>query len=392
MSDVWFRLGRNTGVSLGSQFVIVLCGFFAMYFNSRSLGVEGFGQFVLLISIAALLEQIATSQSWQVVMAMGKGREREIFGGALLFDATALMIAALIGLAIAIAIAPLGIWLMASIALRVQDPAVGLLRLRNKYETIAGVQIAQAITTAIVAYLLWRQGAGLEAYVLWTAAISAAGSLALVGFALREVRPVVPSRAILLEVFRFAVPANLSGTIGTVRQNGIFLLLGLFGGPAAVGIYAVAERVSSVLGMLNTTIHHAIFREIASNTRHLARVVGGISFAIGILAAVVCGILGKDLIRLAAGPEFELAFAPLLILILAHSFSLAGVGMRAATIVLEGPVAMLRCNARAALSLIVAPALIMFLGASGGAYSALFYEVVWLALIWFRFSRSNSSS
>ena len=66
--------------------------------------------------------------------------------------------------------------------------------------------------------------------------------------------------------------------------------------------------------------------------------------------------------------------------------------MRAATIVLEGPVAMLRCNARAALSLIVAPALIMFLGASGGAYSALFYEVVWLALIWFRFSRSNSRS
>lgn len=363
-----------------------------MYFNSRNLGVEGFGQFVLLISIATLLEQIATSQSWQVVMALGKGREGEIFGAALVFDFLALVVAALIGVALALVIAPLGVVLMASIALRIQDPAVGLLRSKDRFGTIAAVQIVQALAMAAIAYFLWRQAADLGAYILWTAAIGVAGSLSLVAFALTDTKPILPSKAVLFEVFRFAIPANLSGTIGTVRQNGIFLLLGFVSGPAAVGIYAVAERVSSVLGMLNTTIHHAIFREISSDTRRLASVTGGMGFALAVAAAAVCAIFGRDIIRLAAGADFELAFVPLLILIFAHGFSLAGVGMRAATIVLDGPMAMLKCNARAALSLIVAPALIMFLGAPGGALSALVYEMVWLAIISLHFFRSDSST
>lgn len=374
------RLGRNTIISLSSQILVVVAGVASLYFNARSLGVGGLGKLTLILAVAALLEKLLTLQTWQAVQVLGPRREQEIFGGALVFDAAALAIAAAAGLVIAYLAMPEGMLLMLSIAFRLQDPALGLLRLRNRFATIAAIEVAQSLASTILAFVLWKSHAELQSYVLAAAAVSVSTNVLTVAIACADTAPQFPARRILRDVLAFAIPAGASSTIGTLRQSGIVPLLGLMSGPLAVGVFAVAERFGSVLVLLNGVITQAVFREIKEHVRLLVFLTG----AVGLIAAALFGLLfavaGSTIISLATGPHFQAALPVLLILIAAHAVSLACVGFRAAVIVNTGPAAMFRCDAGAAFTLLLAPLLIAWAGAAGAAISYLVYEIAWLLI------------
>jgi O-antigen/teichoic acid export membrane protein len=278
---------------------------------------------------------------------------------------------------------------MATIALRVQDPSSGILRFHDRFTWIAAIQIGQAFAMIVVAWILWYQEASLPAYLIATAIVPICAAGALFVLASRIVRPVRPTRAVLREVLFFSIPVGLSGTIGAFRQRGLVLLLGLLSGPAAVGIYSVADRIASVMGMAHATFFQASFREVQTY-RPLSRFVlftglAGLFLSIAALAVVV--LFGKWMLEIAAGAEFLPAYWPLVLLVAAYAMPMAGVGIRAAIIVHVGPKLMLLCNVIAILSFSAAPLLLVREGAVGAAIVSLLFEGIWFAVAVFIFVR-----
>ncbi len=394
---IWKRIRINAGWSLVSLGAVAVFGFAAMYFNARALGVDGLGTLAALLALTMMLEALAGMQLWQAVLALSEGRESRILGAALILNLAAAAIGVLIGVGALLWLDWQGGWaaivLIGSQLLRTSDPLTGILRKHDRFDYLAIVRSGAGAVTLLVAAVFWHVAAPIEAYLIAFALVFVGTNAVLLAKVWQLCVPERPARGETLEVLKFCLPTGLSGAVGAVRQRGMIVLLGALAGSSMVGIYAVADRIASLMQMLYRAAFEAVFREMptAPNPLRLAGVIAAFGLFTSLAALAAVYWLGVPIIELVAGPEFVPAAATLNWLVLAICLSLTTLGMRALTIVKIGPGAMLKCNLFALIALLAAPWMIGQHGAVGAAMIQVLFEILWIGAVLLVMLRNWSS-
>ncbi|WP_240609523.1 lipopolysaccharide biosynthesis protein [Phenylobacterium deserti] len=340
--QVFRRVLVNTGKLLGGRTVnaVISLGYTAL--AARALGVQPFGILVLMHAFAQLLGDVVRFQSWQTVLQYGAEplQERRIgeFQRVIRFTAMLDVLSGVAGVAIGVAAAllfagPLG-WEPAqapaaaayatSVAIIVAAAPLGLLRLFDRFDILAG--------QAVVISLVRLAGCGLGLWLNWSlgpfllvwAAGTLAGFLWMCGGAWLELR-----RRGLLEgfswggsyripqpgVWRFAWATNLNATLGTAFTHLVTLMVGSVLGPSQAALWRVGRQVADAIAKPAKLLVPALYPELArlrassgeAMMWRLAVQIGLAAGGVGIVLLVVSTFAGAPLLRLILGAGFESA-------------------------------------------------------------------------------------
>jgi len=387
------RALTNTGWLMGARgFNAVLSlGYLAL--ATRSLGLEGFGKFILAVSFAQALSGLASFQTWQAVVRWGHGRDSagEAVGFALALDlltvaAGTAAAALLLGLAgdwlpVPPALRMEAFWLTVVMLLAVRSTPTGILRLHDKYAQAATADAVTPVVRLLGAAAAFAFAPTSAAFVIVWAVAEVATAFAYWRFALR-LEP-LPWRKISLrklpggepDAWRFVWGTGLSGALLIASRQVVVLLVSALGGAALAGIYRVAAQLGEGLLKLAQALLRATYPELVRDPEAARRIVAKIVRIAAVTGAVtlVFGALAGHWVILAiAGREYLAAYGPMLILAGAAAIELAGAPLEA-LLVARGR-ALTNFLLRAlptALALAALPLAVSRAGASGAAAAVL---------------------
>ena len=348
MSNSPFRRAlQNAGWLLAGKGVGAVLSLVYLGLATRSLGIERFGQFTLILSTGQAIAGFVTFQSWQIVIRYGVGLLAEskmtALGRLQRFTILIDFGAALAGCAMAaVAVALLGAHLGWSPELRhhallfcfvlllaVRSTAVGILRLHDRFRTGA---IADAVTPiarftgAIVAVLdgatvygflvAWAVAELVTAAVYWIAAYRT--DRAFIG----SVKAVGGVPAEHPGIGRFALTVNLNATLNTGSKQLLIVLIGVVAGPAAAGAYRLSFQLSQAMTRLADMFSRAIFPEFtrahaaaSRDTFHsLYRQTTRLTLVTGAIICILAPVAGKPILALVGGDAFAGAYGILVLL------------------------------------------------------------------------------
>lgn len=317
------RLRRNIGAMIGLQIGNYVIPFLTFPYLTRTLGVQNFGGYALALAVAMYLVLLTdwgfafTAPSQISCERDDKGRVSTIFWS-VLFAKIALGVATLTLFYGAIALVP---------SLR----AMSLLMV-----AASGLVVANILTVNWCLQGLERMGAFAIASVIgrgctvpatfllvhgqddaWLAALIQAGGSAVGGgisiFLLMRLgvigRPIFRPTSIIAQI-REAMPLFLSSIAVNIYTSTNMIVLGMLHGPAAVGLYAPADRLrmaaQAVIPPISQAVYPRVSRMFSESRTH------GIEFSQHLL--VVLGIatfLGSMLLFIAAGPLVTLIAGPM---------------------------------------------------------------------------------
>lgn len=406
-SDAFSRILHNTGWLLGSKGVGAVLSIFYLAIVTRSLGVAEFGRFALILGTATAINTLVTFDSWQVLVRYGQ-RHRAAGDGDALNRLIRLCVAidigsALIGCALAAAVALLlgprfgwtaevarGAFLFCAVMLlTIRSTPTGLLRLFDRFDAAAladtmipvsrmiGALIVLALSPSIIAFLcVWAGAELICAVTYWALGLRAAR--AQIGRwragSLRDAPAENPGIA------GFLLTTNLQTTMTAGGRQLVVLMIGLFVGPVAAGLYRLANQLAQAMtkiaGLLSRSIFtelsrvhanedHAELRAVYRRTSRLAMIGGSVTVALIVL-------LGHPLIRLMSGPDYLPAYPLMVLLGAAASIDLVGVAFAPLLMATGRATWSLRITASVTALLLVLILLLMpRLGVTGAAVAAL---------------------
>lgn len=352
----WLLAGKGAGAlfSLGSIAIL-----------TRTLGLEGFGQFVLILGTAQFVVALVAFQTWQVVVRFGVSK-LATGSSAALSRLIAFCLALDLGGALAgCLIAAAGVTLLAPrfgwsdgmalqallfcfvMLLSVRSTAVGLLRLHDRFgqgaaadsvthvARFAGALIVLAVGATVTRFLIaWAVAEVAAALVYWRLAARTPG-WSLGGVGLTGLRSAPAEHE---GIWNFVAITNAGATLGSVGKQLTVLLVGLTVGPAAAGAYRLAHQLGQALARVSEMLSRAIFAELArvhatgSQAQLGALFRGTFRLALGggVLVAVILLLAGEPILRLVGGSAFAGAYPLLLVLGIAAALDMIGVNFEPA--------------------------------------------------------------
>lgn len=400
-----------TGKGLGAVLSLVYLGL-----ATRALGLEGFGQFMLILSTGQAVAALIAFQSWQVVVRYGV----PLLGAG---DAAALgrlvRFCALVegGAAIAGCVVVSGALLLigdrlgwspgltrdsilfcAVLLLAVRSTAIGVLRLYDRYgvgaiaESVtpiarfAGALAVIAAGASVRGFLIaWAAAEVLTAIVHWRAVKRIAPEL------LAERRGTFAARAEHPGLWRFALLINANTMLAASGKQLMVIVVGLVAGPAAAGAYRLAFQLSQALAQVAEMFSRGVLPEFAradgggtrAGLQRLFRQSTRLTVAVGATICLLVPIVGEPALRLIGGSAYAGAWPLVLALSLAVALDVMGVGFEPMLIGTGRAGVALGIRVAAVSVLAIAAALLMpGLGALGAALATLAGSVVALALFW----------
>lgn len=342
------RLFGNIGWLLTGRGVNAVLSLVYLALATRTLGLEGFGNFAIIVALGQAVMGLANFQTWQFVVRWGAGPDGpgEATGFAIALDLLSVALGTVLA-AVLVGSAPL--WLplppeqlpvafgycMVSL-LAIRTTPTGLLRLRFKYGLATTAEAVQPIVRAAGAGLAVAFMPTVTGFVLaWAAAeIAVAGALWIV--AARHER--IDLSQISLkniprdhpEAWRFVWSTNFSGSLNIGGKQVMILLVGAIGGEALAGGFRVASQLGQALVQLAQTVSKAIYPELvhARDSAHdIARRMANIALIGGILAVLFALFFGRWGIDVIAGEEFRKVYWAMVILSIAGAIELVGASL-----------------------------------------------------------------
>jgi O-antigen/teichoic acid export membrane protein len=346
---VYRRLARNSAYLAGGTVASALFMMLAVVLSARALSAREFGLLVLFQSATMMLASLMSFATQQPVIKLGasaqadgdKARLGRIIGLGLLFDALAAILATVAAFAflqfgrgwIGLADTQLGLVTLfaGSLLFTGYLTSNGIFRLFNRFGLLSMIQAGCAAGIFAVSAYLYASGAPFE-YYCWAWAIFYAlnGQIPLLAGLYLARKAGIPIALSTGKMQRSEISTFLAycwttwgtATAEALRSNGDSLLVGAAVSVEAAGIYNVAKQLAGVLRKLNTVYASAAFPEISALSAHgehdsAARVrrrmlwVGG---AVGGIAVVTALLVGRLVLVVLFGPQFESAFLPLVIL------------------------------------------------------------------------------
>jgi len=365
VASILHLITGNFGVALVMLGSLSLAG--------RALGPEAFGTLAIVLSIGRVSERLVRFESWQplvrfVASEEASGNRRDlsrIYAYGLLLDVTSALVAALIACTAGLVVGQhvglsagqfhlVAIYACA-IACNIRGMPSAALRMGGRFRTLAYVAGISAIARLLLAALLFINGAGLVAFVvLWTSA-QILDSMIFITAGFRSLRdqgipnPLFASWRGLPARFpgflKFAFSTNLSSTLRTLTHEMDTLLVGLFAGPRAAGLYFLARRIAKVAQQAGDLIQTVVYPDLARLWANADRAMAGrmvmivqcVLAGLALAAFVAVWLLGMPVIRLTFGQAFTGAYPLLLAQVVAVALILHAAPSRSALLAMNKP-------------------------------------------------------
>lgn len=413
------RIYGNLGLLLSGKAVAGLLSLAYMVISAHALGPTDYGVLILVHGFAMTVGGIVEFPGWHAIVRYGAhaldggntGRLVRLLrfativegiGGALAV-LTAAVLAPILGphlgwSAEAQAFAlPYSFAVLASIR---ATPA-GYLQLMRRFDLLAAHNMIAPATRLLGAGIAWFAGAGLTGFLIaWLfAALVEWISLWIIGIvvARREVkahRLVGSPRGAISEnegIWRFMVAANADVTFGDLAGRIAPLAVGWVLGPAAAGLYAVAQRATVIIQQPAQILGQAAYAELAravaagnrgAPLRHALLSCIGIALATALPVLIALALFAPQIVMLLAGPGFGAAATVLLWLAAARIILLIAPPASAALMALGRPIYSVSSNFAISLGMLpLLPLLMLHLGLVGAGLHALIQALLTSALL-----------
>ena len=340
------RLFGNIGWLLGGRGVNAVLSLVYLALATRTLGIDAFGYFALIIALGQTVTGLASFQTWQFVVRWSAGGIARATGFAVALDLLSIGLGAVLAAGLVFSAQywlPLpadllwvafGYCIVSLMAIRMTP--LGLLRLNFEYRRATLAEAVQPIVRATGAVLAWLFLPTVLGFVLAWAAAEVAVAIALwVAAAMRERIDLSQLSLTALPreepgAWRFVLSTNLTGSLAVGGKQVLLLLVGAIGGEAFAGGFRVASQLGTALVSLAQTVSKAIYPELvhAKDAAHeIARRMANIALIAGVLAVFVAVAFGREGLELIAGPEFGRVYWAMVILAIAGAIELVGASL-----------------------------------------------------------------
>lgn len=326
----------NIGWLMSSR--AINAGFSLVYLAlaTRTLGLEAFGQFSILVVLAQAAAGMASFSTWQAVVRWGmqQGMACSVIGFAIGLDLLSVAGGSVLA-ALAVWIAPS--WLPLPDNLRLpafllclacllgsRSTPTGILRLHDRYGLATRAEAILPATRAAGAVVAWAVWPDIAGFIAAWALAEPACAFAYWRAALR-LQPVRPADVNLTRlpaqrdgVWHFVLATNFSRTLAVTAKQVLLLVIGALGGAALV--------------QLAEAIGRAVYPELVrtgQSADSLVRHMTWLALGTGAMAASVAAIGGKWAVAMLAGPEFLFAYGAMVILAIGGAIELTGASSEA---------------------------------------------------------------
>jgi len=342
------RLLKNILWLLGGRGFNAVMSLLYLAIATRTLGLDGFGHFALVVALGQAVTGIANFQTWQFVVRWGAGEDGpgEATGFAIALDMLSVLLGSILA---AVVIGTAQLWLplpddLLLVAfgyciislISIRTTPTGLLRLRFKFGTATAAEAVQPAIRAVGAILAlffmptvtgfilaWGASEITVAIALWIAA-ARDQKIDMSQISLRNIPRDHP------EAWRFVWSTNLSGSLNIAGKQVMILLVGSLGGEALAGGFRVASQLGQALVQLAQTVSKAIYPELVhakDEALMMARRMANIALIGGVLAVLTALVLGRWGLKFVAGPEFTGFYWAMVILAIAGAIELVGASL-----------------------------------------------------------------
>lgn len=354
------RILKNVGWLLGGKGFGAVCSLVYLAILARSLGVKDFGHFSLIFGTGLAIVELASFQTWQMVVRYGTPQvarhDWEAFGRLIMTGGLIDLLGALLGCLVAwIAIIYFGsslelnpsytnmafAFICALVLARVSAPQ-GVMRTLDRYDLAVTAGALTPIARLVAALYIWWSGATVAKFLLAWASIEIISAVLYWALA----RRLVPQSIQLKHfthlgrmrdenpgVFKFLGITYASTSVWGAMQQGPLLAVGYFFGTSAAGVYRIADQLAKGLGKLATLSTQALYPEVnrqrlASPHDQFRKLVQRINLIVLIAGTILVGLtvaVGDDILELIGGGDFAGGGQILIPLVLAASLELSSV-------------------------------------------------------------------
>lgn len=253
----------------------------------------------------------------------------------------------------------------------VRATAAGYLQVTGRFGLLGIHSLVPPVARLIGAVVAWAGGWGLVGF-LWAwlaAAVLEWAVMWIMAFATapRSLREQVVSadlRGLRAEnpgLLRFMLGANADVTFAELAARVTPLAIGWLAGPAAAGLFAIAQRATIVIAQPAQSLGQAAYAELArlAAKGQTALVVStiarasGLTMAVAIPVCVLFGLFGETFAKLLGGDGFASAGGLMLWLAIARTVLLCGPPLSAALTALGRPSVSAGMNLAGSLGLVV---------------------------------------
>lgn len=345
------RALRNLGFLIGGKSISGIFGLLYLALAVRSLGVEGYGQLVLIHAFTLAVATIVKFQTWQPILRYGTpaiqegrfGDFRRLVG----FTAGLDIASSVAGTLIAAA----GIWLFGakvgiapelvpqaslyaiSLLFMVTATPTGLLRLFDRFDLLPLEDNIEAVVRLIGCGILFLTGGTLTDFlVVWLLSVMASGILcALMSWLEIRRRGIWHAadtatgprdQAPFEGIWKFVWATNANSSMRLLTNHVATLVVGALIGPTEAALFRIARQIAEAIAkpvkMMTTAIYPELARLVADGRvdvlRSLTRRALKISCAGAGGCFVVLAALGSWLLTIVGGGETAAAYDVMLLL------------------------------------------------------------------------------
>lgn len=422
------RIYGNLGLLLSGKALAGLLSLAYMVVAAHALGPDRYGVLILVHGFAMTVGGIVEFPGWHAIVRYGAhaldrketGRLVRLLRFATIVEGTGGLLAVLTAALLAPLVGPRLGWSAEAQAFAlpysfavlasIRATPAGYLQLMRRFDLLAVHNTVAPTVRLVGAIVAALAGAGLTGFlVAWLiAALMEWISLWIMGvmIARREVaahRLLGSPRGAVTEnqgIWRFMVAANADVTFGDLAGRISPLAVGWVLGPAAAGLYAVAQRATVVIQqpaqILGQAAYTELARAVASGSRgaplrHALISCIAIAFATALPVLVGLAAFAPQIVSLLGGPGFRAAAGVLLWLAAARIILLIAPPASAALMALGRPVYSVGSNVTISFCILpLLPLLMMRMGLTGAGIHAVIQAVLTSsALAWFVWRESG---
>lgn len=353
------RALRNVGWLLTGKGLAAVLSVVYLALATRSLGVEKFGMFTLILSTAQAIAAFVGFQTWQIVVRFGMAHRQDGRQEALARLIRFCLALDIGGAVLGVGIAGAGLALMQAhfgwssalaweafafsvvLLLSVRSTAVGILRLYDRFAIGAGADSVTSIVRFVGALVAVWQHATITGFLIaWAAAelLTATGywiaAARVAPGTIGRWRDTLAAPAENPGLWHFALVTNLNATLNAASRQFVVVLVGLLTGAAAAGNYRLAYQLSQSLVRLADLFARGVFPEVTrahagarpDELRTLMRQSARLALGVGLATCLLVPLLGGLAVRLIAGEAYMGAYPVLVLLGLAAGLDIMAVG------------------------------------------------------------------
>jgi O-antigen/teichoic acid export membrane protein len=312
---------------------------------ARALSPQAFGQLAMITAYGMIFSRLLAFQSSKVFIHLAseneavRNRDRwiAVLNAALFLDVTSAVLASAVAIgcipvvAIAWKLSSDNLIVLFTISVAIATSgtgfAVGLLRMRNRYRTIATHLALSGAAKLAGVLLIASVSPTLLAFAIWTAIMIAATNLSLVILAIRSLSDEERTKLQLTagwrtvhrdrQMLRKFLLSNLDAGIRAIREFDV-PLVGVLAGSTEVGFYKIARQIAGILQITLDQFAYVVYPQLARvatdrNRSLFDRLILQSSFWIGSLAfgcTVVFIMTGPFLITFVFGSAYSSAYLP----------------------------------------------------------------------------------